>query len=202
MLDFESRRIRDLRGIDFSKLEFEDLRWKYGTFQSVSTGSGCDKKYRSWSGVKTRIGEIEESVWYQAAEKLIRGKGEQELLGYLTQWCSERNFLKESAGEIRKKALQLHVDRIFDHPRWVDFVPFNRQYRPEILQTAHLVTVVNECCQKPGVVTQEQIDASDNGTVACPCCGRWSPFRVLEQAIQTESAAGQTEEAKGGMHLC
>ena len=38
MLDFESRRIRDLRGIDFSKLEFEDLRWKYGTFQSVSTG--------------------------------------------------------------------------------------------------------------------------------------------------------------------
>ena len=35
MLDFESRRIRDLRGIDFSKLEFEDLRWKYGTFQSV-----------------------------------------------------------------------------------------------------------------------------------------------------------------------
>ena len=84
MLDFESRRIRDLRGIDFSKLEFEDLRWKYGTFQSVSTGSGCDKKYSSWSGVKTRIGEIEESVWYQAAEKLIRGKGEQELLGYLT----------------------------------------------------------------------------------------------------------------------
>ena len=202
MLDFESRRIRDLRGIDFSKLEFEDLRWKYGTFQSVSTGSGCDKKYSSWSGVKTRIGEIVESVWYQAAEKLIRGKGEQELLGYLTQWCSERNFLKESAGEIRKKALQLHVDRIFDHPRWVDFVPFNRQYRPEILQTAHLVTVVNECCQKPGVVTQEQIDASDNGTVACPCCGRWSQFRVLEQAIQTESAAGQTEEAKGGMHLC
>ena len=149
MLDFESRRIRDLRGIDFSKLEFEDLRWKYGTFQSVSTGSGCDKKYSSWSGVKTRIGEIEESVWYQAAEKLIRGKGDPELLGALTRWCSERNFLKESAGEIRKKALQLHVDRIFDHPRWVDFVPFNRQYRPEILQTAHLVTVVNECCQNP-----------------------------------------------------
>ena len=25
---------------------------------------------------------------------------------------------------------------------------------------------------------------------------------TIEQAIQTESAAGQTEEAKGGMHLC
>lgn len=111
-------------------------------------------------------------------------------------------YLRESPSQIRKAAMQLHIDRIFENPRWVDFVPFNRQYRPEILQTAHLVTVVNECCQKPGVVTQEQIDASDNGTVACPCCGRWSPFRVLEQAIQTESAAGQTEEAKGGMHLC
>ena len=55
MLDFESRRIRDLRGIDFSKLEFEDLRWKYGTFQSVSTGSGCDKKYSSWSVSYTHL---------------------------------------------------------------------------------------------------------------------------------------------------
>ena len=125
MLNLENQRIRDLREIDFSKLEFEDLRWKYGTFQSVSTGSGRDKKYSSWSGVKTRIGEIEKSVWYQAAERLIREKGEHELLGYLTQWCSERNVLKESAGEIRKKALQLHVDRIFDNHRWVDFVPFN-----------------------------------------------------------------------------
>ena len=26
MLDFESRRIRDLRGIDFSKLEFENYK--------------------------------------------------------------------------------------------------------------------------------------------------------------------------------
>ena len=42
--------------------------------------------------------------------------------------------------DVYKRQLQLHVDRIFDHPRWVDFVPFNRQYRPEILQTAHLVT--------------------------------------------------------------
>ena len=202
MLDFESRRIRDLRGIDFSKLEFEDLRWQYGVFQSTSTGSGREKRHGSWIGVKTGLGEIEVKVWCQAAEKLIQQKGEQELLGYLTQWCSERNILKESADRIRKRALQLHVDRIFDNPRWVDFVPFNRRYRPEALEHAHLVTVVNECCQKPGVVTQEQIDASDNGTVACPCCGRWSPFRVIEQAIQTESAAGQTEEAKGGMHLC
>ena len=102
---------------------------------------------------------------------------------------------------MRKKAIQPHVDRIFDNPRWLDFVSFNCRFRPEALEDAHLVTVINECCQEPGVVTQEQIDASANGTVACPCCGRWSPFRVLEQAIQTGSAAGQTEEAKGGVDL-
>ena len=193
MLDLESQRIRDLREIDFSKLEFEDLRWKYGTFQSVSTGSGRDKKYSSWSGVKTRIGEIEESVWYQAAEKLIREKGEQELLGYLTQWCGERNTCKESAGEIRKEALQLHIDRIFDHPRWVDFVPFNRRYRPEVLKTAHLVTVGNKCCQKPGGVTQEQVDAAYEGTIACPCCGRWSAFTVAADDTPVPTAEQMDE---------
>ena len=129
-------------------------------------------------------------------------RGEQQLLGHLIQWESEHNYTNDSPDTVRKKAIQLHVDRIFDNPRWVDFVSFNCRFRPEALEDAHLVTVINECCQEPGVVTQEQIDASANGTVACPCCGRWSPFRVIEQAIQTESAAGQTEEAKGGMHLC
>ena len=198
MLNMERQRIRDLREIDFSKLEFEDLQWQYGVFQSTSTGSGRDKKYSSWSGVKTRIGEIEESVWYQAAEKLIREKGEQELLGYLTQWCSERNFLKESADRIRKRALQLHVDRIFDNPRWVDFVPFNRRYRPEVLQTTHLVTVVNECCQEPGVVTQEQIDAAFEGTIACPCCGKWSHFDIVDSS---PGISEQQAEQMSGMEM-
>ena len=198
MLNMERQRIRDLREIDFSKLEFEDLQWQYGVFQSTSTGSGRDKKYSSWSGVKTRIGEIEESVWYQAAEKLIREKGEQELLGYLIQWCSELNFLKESADRIRKRALQLHVDRIFDNPRWVDFVPFNRRYRPDVLKTARLVTVVSECCQEPGVVTQEQIDAAHEGTIACPCCGKWSHFNIVDSS---PGISEQQAEEMSGMEM-
>ena len=78
----------------------------------------------------------------------------------------EHNYLKESVRAVRKEALHHHVNRIFDNPRWVDFVPFNRRYRPEVLKTAHLVTVVNECCQEPGVVTQEQIDAAYKGTIS------------------------------------
>ena len=193
MLTTEHRRITSLDEIDFSALDFQDLHWWYGVFQCTSTGSGRDIKYGAWIGVKTGLGEIEVKVWCQAAEKLIQQKGKQELLGYLTQWCSERNILKESADRIRKRALQLHVDRIFDNPRWVDFVPFNRRYRPDVLNTAHLVTVVNECCQKPGVVTQEQIDAACEGAIACPCCGRWSHFEVTDSALGiSEHQAEQT----------
>lgn len=195
-------RITSMNGIDVATLDFKDIRWEFGVYQYVSTGSGRNKQYSSWIGVRTPMGEIKETVWYQLAETLIRRKGEQQLLGHLIQWESEHNYTNDSPDTVRKKAIQLHVDRIFDNPRWVDFVSFNCRFRPEALEDAHLVTVINECCQEPGVVTQEQIDASANGTVACPCCGRWSPFRVLEQAIQTESAARQTEEAKGGMHLC
>lgn len=51
MLNMERQRIRDLREIDFSKLELEDLRWQYGVFQSTSTGSGREKRHGSWIGV-------------------------------------------------------------------------------------------------------------------------------------------------------
>ena len=91
---------------------------------------------------------------------------------------------------VRKEALQLHVARLFDNPLWVHFVTFNRQYRPEVLEMAHLVTVVNECCNTPGEVTQEQVDHSANGMIACPCCGRWSPFHCVEQAENEENKLG------------
>ena len=193
MPNMESRRIRDLREIDFSKLEFEDLRWQYGVFQSTSTGSGREKRHGSWIGVKTRLGEIEVKVWCQAAEKLIQQKDEQEMLDALIQWGMEHNYQKEPAGSVRKEALHLHVNRIFDNPRWVDFVPFNRRYRPDVLKTARLVTEVSECCQEPGVVTQEQIDAACEGAIACPCCGRWSHFEVTDSALGiSEHQAEQT----------
>ena len=117
---------------------------------------------------------------YQAAEALIQKAGEQKLLEALTDWESRHNYAKDSARTVRHKALQLHISRIFDNPRWVNFIPFNREYRPEVLEHASLVTVINECCGKPGEVTQEQIDGACTGTVACPHCGRWSSFSIVE----------------------
>lgn len=162
--------------------------YEYG--QSVLRRIGADeelisvidgyKQYSAWIGVQTSLGEIEKGVWYQAAEALIQKAGEQKLLEALTDWESRHNYAKDSARTVRHKALQLHISRIFDNPRWVNFIPFNREYRPEVLEHASLVTVINECCGKPGEVTQEQIDGACTGTVACPHCGRWSSFSIVE----------------------
>ena len=182
----QSGQINSLSEIDMEHLSFEDIRWQYGTFHPASTGSGRDKKYSSWRGVQTNLGEIENGVWYQAAEALIQKAGEQKLLEALTDWESRHNYAKDSARTVRHKALQLHISRIFDNPRWVSFIPFNREYRPEVLKNARIVTVVNECCGKPGEVTQEQVTASHDNMVACPRCGRWSRFSIIEpeQAMQ------------------
>lgn len=155
-------------------------------FYCNSSGFGRDKKHHPWSGAKTKLGEIEEKAWCQIAEALIDRKGENALLKSLIAWEMGHNYVRVSGEEIKKEALRLHVARIFDNPLWVHFVPFNRQYRPEALESAHLVTVINECCGKPGEVTQEQVTASHDNMVACPHCGRWSRFSIIEpeQAMQ------------------
>mgnify|MGYP001851273096 CR=1 FL=1 len=180
MKGIQKRCIDDLGKLDFSKLTFEDLRWKYETFHTTSTGSGRYKEHGSWSGFMTGIGEIEDSVWYQASEKLIRQKGEQKILDALIQWSRENDGQRDSAEEVRKDALKLHMLRVFENPRWTGYVPFNRRYRPEVLEQAHLVTVISSCCGQPGEVTQEQIDAADGEAIACPCCGRWTAFTIVD----------------------
>ena len=135
--------INSLSEIDMVRLSFEDIRWRYGVLHPTSTGAGRDKQYSAWIGVQTSLGEIEKGVWYQAAEALIQKAGEQKLLEALTDWESRHNYAKDSARTVRHKALQLHISRIFDNPRWVNFIPFNREYRPEVLEHASLVTVIN-----------------------------------------------------------
>ena len=145
----------------------------------VRKGFFNDPQYDNDKTAILNLPAIDKGVW-QAAEALIQKAGEQKLLEALTDWESRHNYAKDSARTVRHKALQLHISRIFDNPRWVNFIPFNREYRPEVLEHASLVTVINECCGKPGEVTQEQIDGACTGTVACPHCGRWSSFSIVE----------------------
>ena len=160
-------------------ITWDEIRWLLGIFRCDSSGSGRNKQYHSWRGVKTKLGEIEESAWYKLAEALIERDHEEGLYEQLLEWETEHNYANSSKQDLRGEALCKHSMRIFDNPGWVDFVPFNRRYRPEALVSAHLVTVVCECCNLPGEVTEEQIDSSYNGTVHCPYCGRWAPFKII-----------------------
>lgn len=174
------QRIDSADRLDPESISFSSLRWKYGTGVNISTGQGVYKKHSYRNGVMTELGDIELKVWFHLAEQLVEKSGEQWLLDALIQWEKEYGYTKASAVELRESALQLHISRIFDCPEWVCYIPFNRQYRPEVLQTAHIVTVINVCCQQPGEVTQEQIDRAYDKTVACPHCGRWSEFEICE----------------------
>lgn len=169
------------QGRDLSSLSFEDIRWQNGVFRCNSTGAGRDKQRTYWHGVKTKLGEIEEKDWCRLAEALIEYSGETQLLKYLIQWCTEHNYTRDSAAELRKEALQLHAARIFDNPQWVGYLPFNKRYRPAVWRTANIVFVQNECCQKIGAVTQEQIDRAYTGTISCPHCGKWSKFTIVRR---------------------
>ncbi|MDD4509366.1 MAG: hypothetical protein PHY23_00375 [Oscillospiraceae bacterium] len=173
--------INTLLEIDVAAATFSDIRWHYGTFNTLSSGEGRNKTYTYRNGVKTDLGDIEESVWYRLAEAVICREGEQQILSWLIEWESEHNYSKEPPAMLRQQALKSHAARIFDCPQWVHYVPFNKRYRPDVYAQAHIVSVVNTCCKKIGEVTQEQIDRAYEGTVCCPHCGRWSTFIIPDK---------------------
>lgn len=137
-----NQQIDSILQLDLDTITFSDIHWRYGTFWPYSTGSGRDKKHFSRSGVATPIGDIQEDLWYQVAEHIAKREGEEWLVDALTQWNKEHNYMKESPSELRKDALQSYSHRLYDNPRWVDFIPFNRRFRPEVLESARLVKVV------------------------------------------------------------
>lgn len=169
--------------LDIGTITLADIEWRYGTFLPYSTGSGRDKKHFSRSGVATPIGDIQVDLWYQLAAQIAKRDGEVWLVDALTQWNKEHNYLKASPPELRKEALHSYSHHIYDNPRWVDFIPFNRRFRPEVLKAARIVTIITDCCKVPGEVTQEQIDRAYEKQVSCPHCGCWSTFSILTEEI-------------------
>lgn len=176
-----------LSELKVAELSMKDIRWLGGTGRACSAGPGQSKKSAYRRGVTTPLGDIEQAVWYQAVEDIVRRDGEQQLLSQLVEWESEHNYVHLSATEVRHEALKLISTRIFDQPRWVHYIPFNRRYRPEVLREAHIVTIISSCCQIPGEVTQEQLDNAHQNTVACPCCGRWAAYTTVDDQGPWES---------------
>ena len=161
-------------------LTFADLRVHYGTGRAFLIRQEYRRNvYGYRKGVKTDLGDLEEKDWIQLATGLIQKSGEQQLQKNLLEWEQEHNYCNSSLKEMEVTALELHMARIFDDPLWVAYIPFNRKYRPEVLESARLVWVQTECCGVPGQITQEQLDKSTGNAlgITCPICGRCSLYK-------------------------
>jgi len=177
-----------LSGFDLSQVTFENLRVKYRTGRSVLlSGSGRDKVYGYRSGMQTNLGDIEEETWIALARDLIDRTGEQELFSWMLAWEKEHTFYCQTKKELEFEALNSHISRIFDDEAWCDFIPFNRKYRPEVLKEARMRWVKTDCCKKPGLVTQGQIDWAyqTGGTIVCPHCTVHSHFSLCTEDSST-----------------
>lgn len=166
--------------------KFRKLRSQGGTFRSiVQSGTGRNKVYGSRVGVDTESGDLEKSDWQARITDLIHEAGEDQLFSQLLTHTKETDVTGASASELKHKALELHSNRIFDNQEWVDFIPFNEKYRPEVLDDVPVVEISLICCKQPGLITQKRYERDAGtlgvGLVHCPICGRWSvPISVGE----------------------
>lgn len=131
-MDILIDRIEELLSI-LDSVTFAQLRDKYGTGRSFTIVTAHEKKSRYRNGIMTEIGDIEETVWMQAAEYLIKRDKETELHKNLCVWLKDNlpGWFKTDR-DLKFYALRLHSTRIFDNPQWVDYIKFNQKYRPEI----------------------------------------------------------------------
>lgn len=180
--------INSIDQLDSTNLTFADIRIKYGTHQSVSEGAGRFKIRKSRTGYQTEIGDIQEDVWRQLAEIVVKQANEEDILNRLLEYVNALPWMKnETAANKRDEALELHMSRIFDRPGWISFIPFNESWRPEVIAAAEIVEVIPNCCQKPGRVTAQQImNRGDGLTVPCPHCGRSVAFKRVTEEISDE----------------
>ena len=158
------------------ELSFDDIRTHYRVGRKLSEGQGRYRKYSYWFGVQTNLGEIELSEWTALAWELIKRKGEQALFEQLFE------FVKKSHGpnwkdDMKQYALELHCSRIFDRPGWVNYLPFNRRYRPESIQTEGIMMIIPSCCPEPGEIMRQQLWSN---LAPCPHCGRHTEYIIID----------------------
>ncbi len=173
------QRIDRLEEIDLSTVTCAEMRWQYSTGVAITTGQGAYKKNGYRSGAMTKLGDIEEHIWYIAMEYIVQRDKEEDLLNALIEWEREHGFSCNEK-ERRQKALEKYSMRLFDSEAWVSYLPFNRRYRPQALAQASIRKAIFDCCDIPGEVTQAQIDRAYTGRISCPHCGCWSTFILLD----------------------
>lgn len=122
--------ITSIDELDLNEITFEKMRWQYRTLLSRSVGKRPEKQTYYTKGVKTPIGEIEESVWYELAEYMVQHEHEEELFNNLLQFETEATHNScFDFKKLRQYTLELYANRIFNHPRWIGFISFYRTPR-------------------------------------------------------------------------
>ncbi len=161
------------------EITFEDLRVHYGTGRAFTViSNGYEKKTHYRSGMMTNLGDIKKSEWISMMKALIAREKEEYLQAYLKEWfCDDPVY--HDKNDLELHTLELHAMRIFDDELWVDFIPFNRKYRPEVLDKTKLVQVINTCCQRHGWVTMKSAMNAHSGINYCPHCGRYTEFKIV-----------------------
>lgn len=164
-----------------SELSFSDLRLHVQTGRAyIISGEGRNRVYGYRSGVQCNLGDIDRADWIRLMKEVISREGEQQLHQQLLQHLKDHNYAKETKAELEFNGLQLHAARIFDNEAWVDFLRFNRKYRPDVAASARLVWIRTACCKKPGEVTQTiLVQHKSTNTAPCPHCGRWAEYELL-----------------------
>lgn len=164
-----------------NELTFSNLRLHCQTGRAyVISGEGRNRVYGYRSGVQCNLGDLERAEWIRMVKEVISREGEQKLYQQLLQHLKDHNYAKETKAELEFNALQLHAARIFDNEAWVDFLRFNRKYRPEVAASARLILIRPACCKTPGEVTQMMLmKHQSTNTVCCPHCGRWAEYEIL-----------------------
>ena len=134
----------------------------------------------------TDLGDLEISEWKRLIIALIEYHGEQELQHWLRDWIKAEDPCMHSNDEVETYALELHAARIFDDPAWVDYIPFNRKYRPDVLATADLVWIQTACCGEVRQVTRSQYEnmAQRSNAAYCHACGDWASVSLAEKAME------------------
>lgn len=171
------------------EITFEDLRCHYQTGRSyVISGEGRNRVCGYRTGIQCNLGDIEKSEWMQIVKDVIARESEQELYKQLLDHIKDHNYAKETRAELEFKALEHHAARIFDNEAWVDFLVFNRKYRPQVAASVRLVVIRTDCCKKPGEVTRAMLglNKSIHNRACCPHCGRWAHYEIITDSDKEE----------------
>ena len=166
------------------ELTFADLHVHYYTGRSyLVSGEGRNKVVSYRSGVMTNIGDLTDAEWIRLAKRMIEQAGEQELYHQLLAWEKEHSHWQRKERFFELSVLSMHIDRLPNNPAWCDFIPFNREYRPEMLCHAEILWAKCTSCGKLYELTGKQLEnirSRNAGKLYCQKCGDWTPVHPCD----------------------